>query len=125
MAIAKEDILEAVGSMSVLELNELVKAFEEKFGVSAAAVAVAGPAGAGGGAAAAEEQTEFTVTLKSAGANKVGVIKAVREITGLGLKEAKDLVDGAPKPVKEGVDKKTADELVKKLVEAGAEAEAK
>ena len=95
-----------------------------KFGVSAAAVAVAGPAAAGG-AAAAEEQTEFTVTLKSAGANKVGVIKAVREITGLGLKEAKDLVDGAPKPVKEGVDKKTADELVKKLVEAGAEAEAK
>ncbi|MEM7863214.1 50S ribosomal protein L7/L12, partial [Morganella morganii] len=86
--------------------------------------AVAGPAAAGG-AAAAEEQTEFTVTLKSAGANKVGVIKAVREITGLGLKEAKDLVDGAPKPVKEGVDKKTADELVKKLVEAGAEAEAK
>ncbi|ANH73080.1 50S ribosomal protein L7/L12 [Ralstonia insidiosa] len=124
MAITKDDILEAVGSMSVMELNDLVKAFEEKFGVSAAAVAVAGPAGAGA-AAAAEEQTEFTVTLKSAGANKVGVIKAVREITGLGLKEAKDLVDGAPKPVKEGVDKKTADELVKKLVEAGAEAEAK
>lgn len=124
MAITKDDILEAVGSMSVMELNDLVKAFEEKFGVSAAAVAVAGPAAAGG-AAAAEEQTEFTVTLKSAGANKVGVIKAVREITGLGLKEAKDLVDGAPKPVKEGVDKKTADELVKKLVEAGAEAEAK
>ena len=123
MAITKDDILEAVGSMSVMELNDLVKAFEEKFGVSAAAVAVAGPAA--GGAAAAEEQTEFTVTLKSAGANKVGVIKAVREITGLGLKEAKDLVDGAPKPVKEGVDKKTADELVKKLVEAGAEAEAK
>jgi large subunit ribosomal protein L7/L12 len=125
MAITKDDILEAVGAMSVMELNDLVKAFEEKFGVSAAAVAVAGPAAAGGGAAAAEEQTEFTVTLKSAGANKVGVIKAVREITGLGLKEAKDLVDGAPKPVKEGVDKKTADELVKKLVEAGAEAEAK
>lgn len=124
MAITKDDILEAVGSMSVMELNDLVKAFEEKFGVSAAAVAVAGPAGAGA-AAAAEEQTEFTVTLKSAGANKVGVIKAVREITGLGLKEPKDLVDGAPKPVKEGVDKKTADELVKKLVEAGAEAEAK
>lgn len=125
MAIAKEDILEAVGSMSVLELNELVKAFEEKFGVSAAAVAVAGPAGAGGGAAAAEEQTEFTVILKGAGANKVGVIKAVRELTGLGLKEAKDLVDGAPKPVKEGVDKKTADEALKKLVEAGAEGEIK
>ena len=124
MAITKDDILEAVGAMSVMELNDLVKAFEEKFGVSAAAVAVAGPA-AGGAAAAAEEQTEFTVTLKSAGANKVGVIKAVREITGLGLKEAKDLVDGAPKAVKEGVDKKTADELVKKLVEAGAEAEAK
>ncbi|CAJ0809198.1 50S ribosomal protein L7/L12 [Ralstonia psammae] len=124
MAITKDDILEAVGAMSVMELNDLVKAFEEKFGVSAAAVAVAGPAAAGG-AAAAEEQTEFTVTLKSAGANKVGVIKAVREITGLGLKEAKDLVDGAPKSVKEGVDKKTADELVKKLVEAGAEAEAK
>lgn len=124
MAITKDDILEAVGAMSVMELNDLVKAFEEKFGVSAAAVAVAGPAAAGG-AAAAEEQTEFTVTLKSAGANKVGVIKAVREITGLGLKEAKDLVDGAPKAVKEGVDKKTADELVKKLVEAGAEAEAK
>ena len=124
MAITKDDILEAVGAMSVMELNDLVKAFEEKFGVSAAAVAVAGPAAAGG-AAAAEEQTEFTVTLKSAGANKVGVIKAVREITGLGLKEAKDLVDGAPKPVKEGVDKKTADELVKKLGEAGAEAEAK
>ncbi|MCO5401692.1 50S ribosomal protein L7/L12 [Ralstonia soli] len=125
MAITKDDILEAVGAMSVMELNDLVKAFEEKFGVSAAAVAVAGPAAGGAGAAAAEEQTEFTVTLKSAGANKVGVIKAVREITGLGLKEAKDLVDGAPKPVKEGVDKKTADELVKKLVEAGAEAEAK
>lgn len=124
MAITKDDILEAVGSMSVMELNDLVKAFEEKFGVSAAAVAVSGPAGAGA-ASAAEEQTEFTVTLKSAGANKVGVIKAVREITGLGLKEPKDLVDGAPKPVKEGVDKKTADELVKKLVEAGAEAEAK
>jgi len=125
MAITKDDILEAVGAMSVMELNDLVKAFEEKFGVSAAAVAVAGPAAGGAAAAAAEEQTEFTVTLKSAGANKVGVIKAVREITGLGLKEAKDLVDGAPKPVKEGVDKKTADELVKKLVEAGAEAEAK
>ncbi|WP_296226223.1 50S ribosomal protein L7/L12 [Ralstonia sp. UBA689] len=124
MAITKDEILDAVGAMSVMELNDLVKAFEEKFGVSAAAVAVAGPAG-GAAAPAAEEQTEFTVTLKSAGANKVGVIKAVREITGLGLKEAKDLVDGAPKPVKEGVDKKTADELVKKLVEAGAEAEAK
>lgn len=113
MAITKDDILEAVGAMSVMELNDLVKAFEEKFGVSAAAVAVAGPAAAGG-AAAAEEQTEFTVTLKSAGANKVGVIKAVREITGLGLKEAKDLVDGAPKNVKEGISKADAEAAVKR-----------
>ena len=125
MAIAKEDILEAVGSMSVLELNELVKAFEEKFGVSAAAVAVAGPAGAGGAAAAAEEQTEFTVNLLEAGANKVSVIKAVRELTGLGLKEAKDLVDGAPKPIKEAVPKAAAEEAKKKLEEAGAKAEIK
>jgi len=125
MAIAKEDILEAVGSMSVLELNELVKAFEEKFGVSAAAVAVAGPAGAGGGAAAAEEQTEFTVNLVEVGANKVSVIKAVRELTGLGLKEAKDLVEGAPKPVKESVPKAAAEEAKKKLEEAGAKAEIK
>ena len=125
MAIAKEDILEAVGSMSVLELNELVKAFEEKFGVSAAAVAVAGPAGAGGGAAAAEEQTEFTVNLVEVGANKVSVIKAVRELTGLGLKDAKDLVDGAPKPVKESVPKAAAEEAKKKLEEAGAKAEIK
>ncbi len=124
MAIAKEDILEAVGAMSVLELNELVKAFEEKFGVSAAAVAIAGPAGAGGGAAA-EEQTEFTVNLLEAGANKVSVIKAVRELTGLGLKEAKDLVDGAPKPIKEGVLKAAAEEAKKKLEDAGANAEIK
>ena len=124
MAIAKEDILEAVGSMSVLELNELVKAFEEKFGVSAAAVAVAGPAGAGA-AAAVEEQTEFTVNLLEAGANKVSVIKAVRELTGLGLKEAKDLVDGAPKPVKESVPKAAAEEAKKKLEDAGAKAEIK
>ena len=124
MAIAKEDILEAVGSMSVLELNELVKAFEEKFGVSAAAVAVAGPAG-GGAAAAAEEQTEFTVVLAETGSNKVAVIKAVRELTGLGLKEAKDLVDGAPKPVKEAVPKAAAEEAKKKLEEAGAKAEIK
>ena len=123
MAIAKEDILEAVSSMSVLELNELVKAFEEKFGVSAAAVAVAGPAGAA--AAAVEEQTEFTVNLLEAGANKVSVIKAVRELTGLGLKEAKDLVDGAPKPVKEAVPKAAAEEAKKKLEEAGAKAEIK
>jgi large subunit ribosomal protein L7/L12 len=124
MAIAKEDILEAVGSMSVLELNELVKAFEEKFGVSAAAVAVAGPAG-GGAAAAAEEQTEFTVNLLETGANKVSVIKAVRELTGLGLKEAKDLVDGAPKPIKEAVPKAAAEEAKKKLEDAGAKAEIK
>jgi large subunit ribosomal protein L7/L12 len=123
MAIAKEDILEAVGSMSVLELNELVKAFEEKFGVSAAAVAVAGPAGAA--AAVAEEQTEFTVNLLEVGANKVSVIKAVRELTGLGLKEAKDLVDGAPKAVKEAVAKADAEAALKKLVEAGAKAEIK
>lgn len=126
MAVTKEDILEAVGQMSVMDLNELVKAFEEKFGVSAAAMAVAGPAaGAGAGAAAAEEQTEFTVHLTDFGANKVGVIKAVREITGLGLKEAKDLVDGAPKPVKEGVSKADAEAAKKKLEEAGAKAEIK
>ncbi|MBY8607102.1 MAG: 50S ribosomal protein L7/L12 [Burkholderia sp.] len=124
MAIAKEDILAAVEGMTVLELNELVKAFEEKFGVSAAAVAVAGPAG-GGAAAAAEEKTEFTVVLAEAGANKVSVIKAVRELTGLGLKEAKDLVDGAPKAVKEGVDKAAAEEAKKKLEEAGAKVEVK
>jgi large subunit ribosomal protein L7/L12 len=124
MAISKDDILEAVGSMSVMDLNDLVKAFEEKFGVSAAAMAVAGPAG-GGAAAAVEEQTEFTVVLSEVGANKVGVIKAVREITGLGLKEAKDLVDGAPKPVKEGVAKADAEAAKKKLEDAGAKAELK
>ena len=125
MAITKDEIIEAVGAMSVMELNDLVKAFEEKFGVSAAALAVAGPAGAGGGAAAAEEQTEFNVILAEVGANKVGVIKAVREITGLGLKEGKDLVDGAPKAVKEGGDKAAADEAKKKLEEAGAKVEVK
>jgi large subunit ribosomal protein L7/L12 len=125
MAISKDDILEAVGSMSVMDLNDLVKAFEEKFGVSAAAMAVAGPAAGGAGAAAVEEQTEFTVVLSEIGANKVGVIKAVREITGLGLKEAKDLVDGAPKPVKEGVAKADAEAAKKKLEEAGAKAELK
>ncbi len=126
MAITKDDILEAVGQMSVMDLNDLVKAFEEKFGVSAAAMAVAGPAAGGaGGGAAAEEQTEFTVVLADVGANKVGVIKAVREITGLGLKEAKDLVDGAPKPVKEGVAKADAEAAKKKLEEAGAKAELK
>ncbi len=126
MAMSKEDILEAVGAMSVMELNDLVKAFEEKFGVSAAAMAVAGPAGAGAaGGAAAEEQTEFTIVLADFGANKVGVIKAVREITGLGLKEAKDMVDSAPKPIKEGVSKADADEAKKKLEEAGAKVEIK
>ena len=126
MAMSKEDILEAVGAMSVMELNDLVKAFEEKFGVSAAAMAVAGPAGAGAaGGAAAEEQTEFTIVLAEFGANKVGVIKAVREITGLGLKEAKDMVDSAPKPIKEGVSKAGAEEAKKKLEEAGAKVEIK
>ena len=122
----KAEILDAISSMTVLELSELIKEMEEKFGVSAAAaaVAVAAPA-AGGGAAAAEEQTEFTVVLTEAGANKVSVIKAVRELTGLGLKEAKDLVDGAPKPVKEGVAKADAEAAKKKLEEAGAKAELK
>ena len=123
MAISKEDILEAVGSMTVMELNDLVKAFEEKFGVSAAAVAVAGPAG--GAAEAAEEQTEFTVILASAGDKKVEVIKVVRAVTGLGLKEAKDLVDGAPKPIKEGVAKADAEALKKQLEDAGAKVEVK
>ena len=123
MAISKEDILEAVGALTVMELNDLVKAFEEKFGVSAAAVAVAGPAG--GAAAAAEEQTEFTVVLAGAGEKKVEVIKVVRAVTGFGLKEAKDLVDGAPKPVKEGCPKAEADDILKQLVEAGATAEIK
>src|SRR5450830_1531702 len=123
MALDKDAILDAVGALTVLELNDLVKAFEEKFGVSAAAVAVAG--GGGAAAAAVEEQTEFTVILKTFGANKVGVIKAVREITGLGLKEAKDLVDGAPKPVKEAVSKADAEAAQKKLVEAGATASIK
>ncbi len=124
MAISKDDILEAVGAMSVMDLNDLVKAFEEKFGVSAAAMAVAGPA-AGGGADAVEEQTEFNVILAEVGANKVGVIKAVRELTGLGLKEAKDVVDGAPKAVKEGVSKADAEAAKKKLEEAGAKADIK
>ncbi len=126
MSVAKAEILEAISSMTVLELSQLIKDMEEKFGVSAAAaaVAVAAPA-AGGGAAAAEEQTEFTVMLLAAGESKVNVIKAVREITGLGLKEAKDLVDGAPKPVKEGVNKADAAALLKKLLDAGAKAEIK
>ncbi|MBF0803762.1 MULTISPECIES: 50S ribosomal protein L7/L12 [Neisseria] len=124
MAITKEDILEAVGSLTVMELNDLVKAFEEKFGVSAAAVAVAGPAGAATGAAA-EEKTEFDVILAAAGDQKVGVIKVVRAITGLGLKEAKDMVDGAPKAVKEGVSKAEAEDIQKQLEEAGAKVEIK
>lgn len=123
MAISKEDILEAVGSLTVMELNDLVKAFEEKFGVSAAAVAVAGPAGAA--AAVAEEQTEFTVMLNAAGDKKVEVIKVVRAVTGLGLKEAKDLVDGAPKAVKEGVSKADAEALKTQLEAAGAKVEVK
>ena len=125
MAITKEDILEAVGAMTVMDLNDLVKAFEEKFGVSAASMAVAGPAAAGGAAAAAEEQTEFTVVLTAFGDKKVEVIKVVRGATGLGLKEAKDLVDGAPKPVKEGLNKADAEALKKQLEEAGAKAEIK
>lgn len=125
MALSKDDILDAVGGMTVLELNDLVKAFEEKFGVSAASMAVAAPGAGGAAAPAAEEQTEFNVMLLEAGANKVSVIKAVRELTGLGLKEAKDLVDGAPKAVKEGVAKADAEAAKKKLEEAGAKAEIK
>ena len=126
MAFDKDAFLSAMDSMSVMDLNDLVKAIEEKFGVSAASMA-APAAGGGGGAAAAvaEEQTEFTVMLVEAGAAKVSVIKAVRELTGLGLKEAKDLVDGAPKPVKEAVAKADADAALKKLVDAGAKAEIK
>jgi large subunit ribosomal protein L7/L12 len=124
MAFDKDAFLTALDSMTVMELNDLVKAIEEKFGVSAAAMSA--PAAAGGGAAAAaEEQTEFNVVLVEAGAAKVSVIKAVREITGLGLKEAKDLVDGAPKNVKEGVSKADAEAAQKKLVEAGAKADIK
>jgi large subunit ribosomal protein L7/L12 len=123
MAISKEEILEAVGAMTVMDLNDLVKAFEEKFGVSAAAMAVAGPAA--GAAAAVEEQTEFTVMLNAAGDKKVEVIKVVRAVTGLGLKEAKDLVDGAPKAVKEGVSKADAEALKTQLEAAGAKVEVK
>jgi large subunit ribosomal protein L7/L12 len=125
MAFDKDTFLTALDSMTVMELNDLVKAIEEKFGVSAAAMAA--PAGGGGGAAAAvvEEKTEFNVMLTEVGANKVSVIKAVREITGLGLKEAKDLVDGAPKAVKEGMAKADAEAAKKKLEEAGAKVELK
>ncbi|MEQ1882050.1 MAG: 50S ribosomal protein L7/L12 [Burkholderiales bacterium] len=126
MAVAKAEILEAISGMTVLELSQLIKDMEEKFGVSAAAaaVAVAAPA-AGGGAAAVEEQTEFSVILSVTGENKVNVIKVVRAVTGLGLKEAKDLVDGAPKPVKEGIPKKDAEAIKKQLEEAGAKADIK
>jgi large subunit ribosomal protein L7/L12 len=126
MAFNKDDFLAALDTMSVMDLNELVKAIEEKFGVSAAAMAAPAAGGGGGaGAAAAEEKTEFDVVLKEVGANKVGVIKAVREITGLGLKEAKDLVDGAPKTVKEAMPKADAEAAKKKLEEAGAKADVK
>jgi len=126
MALAKAEVLDAISNMTVLELSQLIKDMEEKFGVSAAAatVAVAAPAG-GGAAAAVEEQTEFTVMLTAIGDNKVNVIKVVRAVTGLGLKEAKDLVDGAPKPVKEGISKKDAEDLAKQLTDAGAKAEIK
>ncbi len=126
MAVAKAEILDAIAGMTVLELSQLIKEMEEKFGVSAAAaaVAVAAPA-AGGGAAAAEEKTEFTVNLTNAGPNKVNVIKVVRAVTGLGLKEAKDLVDGAPKPIKEGIPKADADAIAKQITEAGGTAEIK
>ena len=127
MAIAKAEIIDAIANMTVLELSQLIKEMEDKFGVSAAAaaVAVAAPAAGGGAAAAAEEKTEFTVMLNTSGANKVNVIKVVRAVTGLGLKEAKDLVDGAPKPVKEGINKAEAEALLKQLVEAGATGEIK
>jgi large subunit ribosomal protein L7/L12 len=127
MAIAKQEILDAIGNMTVLELSQLIKDMEDKFGVSAAAaVAVAAPAAGGAGAAAAaEEKTEFTVILAAAGENKVNTIKAVREVTSLGLKEAKDLVDGAPKPIKEGISKADAEAIKKKMEEAGAKVEIK
>jgi large subunit ribosomal protein L7/L12 len=126
MAIAKQEILDAIGGMSVLELSQLIKEMETKFGVSAAAaVSVAAPAAGGAAAAVAEEKTEFTVILAAAGENKVNTIKAVREVTSLGLKEAKDLVDGAPKPIKEGVNKADAETIKKKMEEAGAKVEVK
>ena len=127
MAVAKAEILDAISNMTVLELSNLIKDLEDKFGVSAAAatVAVAAPAGGGAPAAAAAEKTEFTVVLTAIGENKVNVIKAVREVTSLGLKEAKDLVDGAPKPVKEGISKADAEAIMKKLTDAGAKAEIK
>ena len=127
MAVSKSEILDAIAGMTVLDLSELIKEMEEKFGVSAAAAVAAAAPAAGGGAAApvAEEKTEFDVVLTEIGANKVNVIKAVREITGLGLKEAKDLVDGAPKPVKEGIAKADAEAAKKKLEDAGGKADIK
>ena len=125
MAVAQAEILDKIASMTVLELSELIKAMEEKFGVSAAAAVAAAAPAAAAAAPAAEEQTEFTVVLTAIGDNKVNVIKAVREITGLGLKEAKDLVDGAPKPVKEGINKADAEAAKKKLDDAGGKAEIK
>jgi len=125
MAFDKDAFLTALDGMSVMELNDLVKAIEEKFGVSAASMAAPAAGGGGAAAAAVEEKTEFNVMLLEAGANKVSVIKAVRELTGLGLKEAKDLVDGAPKPVKEGMNKADADAAKKKLEDAGAKVELK
>ena len=125
MALSNQEILDAIGAKSVLEISELIKMMEDKFGVSAAAAAVAVAAPTGAAAPAAEEQTEFNVMLMDFGANKVNVIKAVRELTGLGLKEAKDLVDGAPKPVKEGVNKADAEAAKKKLEDAGAKVEVK
>ncbi len=127
MALAKAEVLEAISNMTVLELSSLIKDMEEKFGVSAAAatVAMAAPAAGGGAAAAAEEQTEFAVMLTNSGQSKVNVIKVVRAITGLGLKEAKDVVDAAPKAVKEGVSKADADSILKQLIDAGAQAEIK
>ena len=125
MAISKEDVLEYIGNLSVMELSELVKAFEEKFGVSAAPTVVAGAVAAGGGAGGAEEKTEFNIILVDAGANKINVIKAVREITGLGLKEAKDATENTPSTLKEGVSKEDAENFKKKLEEAGAKVEVK
>ena len=127
MALARAEVLEAISTMTVLELSGLIKEMEEKFGVSAAAaaVAVAAPAAGGAAAAAAEEQTEFTVLLTNCGQSKVNVIKVVRAVTGLGLKEAKDLVDAAPKAVKEGMSKADADSILKQLIDAGAQAEIK
>ena len=126
MALQRAEILDAISGLSVLELSQLIKDMEEKFGVSAAAATVAmAPAAGGAAAPAVEEQTEFTVQLLAAGDNKVNVIKVVRAVTGLGLKEAKDLVDGAPKPVKEGISKKDADDLLKQLTDAGGKAEIK